>query len=113
MLSYHIWHKIKNHPVVFTIPFLGEFINIMCVDIFSTITTFPLMFLKKQTAKKLVFNDVQILELFNISQRTSADHSLFPNRSRHGVCTRDSNGSTKSFEQKSSPTFLLHTLLVP
>jgi len=99
MLPYRIWHKIKNHPVVFTIPCLREGVtNVICVEVFSTTTTFPLMFLKKnKEVKKLVFNEVQIRELFNTGQRNSADHSecqysCSQNRSRHSIRTLDSKG---------------------
>jgi len=109
MLPYHIWHKIKNHPVVFTIPCLREGVtNIISVDVFSTTTTFPPLFLKNKEVKKLVFNEVQIRELFSTGQRTSAYHfecqySCSQNRRRHGIRTLDFKGSTREFRAEIKP----------
>jgi hypothetical protein len=105
---YHIIYgtKLKTIPLYLQFHICGR--ELHSVDVFSTTTTFPHMFLKNKEVKKLVFNEVQIRELFNTGQRTSADHSEFQyscsqNRRRHGIRTLDSKGSTREFRPDIKP----------
>jgi len=119
MLLHHIWHKIKNHPVVFTIPCLREEVtNVICVDVFSTTTTFPLMFLKKtkrsrslsSTKFKSENSSVQVREL----QPTTLNANILVPKTEVGMVyvLLIPKGKQESSEQKSNPTFLMNTLLV-
>ena len=124
MLPYHTWHKIKKHPVVFTIPCLREGdTNIISVDVFSTTTTFPPMFFKKKKKKKKKWSRslsstkfksensaIQVTEL----QPTTPNANILVPKTEVGMVyvLLIPRGKQESSEQKSNPTFLMNTLLV-
>jgi hypothetical protein len=118
MLPYHIRHKIKNHPVVLTIPCLREGVtNTISVDVFSTTTTFPRMYLKKKKSRSLSStkfksenSSIQVTEL----QSTTLNANILIPKTEVGMVyvLLIPRGQQESSEQKSNPTFLMNTLLV-